>query len=251
MNELTVDRKIHWLARRIARAQRQFALFEAGDRVLVAFSGGKDSLALLHALPAWARGSGLALTIEAVHVEVQGAPSQREALTALAAAAGVPLAFTSFVPDASGPGPDGRATHPCFRCARLRREALLGYALEGRWQALALGHHLDDDAETVLMNQLFQGVSTGLRPRRDYAGGAVRLVRPLIMAEEREVADLARGLAPLSVACTCPDGRAAPPHSARQEMKVFLRALGPRGRAAKRHLQRIGRLSDHQSKEQP
>lgn len=251
MNDPTVHRKVHWLARRIARAQREFALFQADDRVLVAFSGGKDSLALLHALPAWAHGSGLRLSIEAVHVEVAGARSQREALAAMAAAAGVPLAFTSFVPDAAGPGPDGRATHPCFRCARLRREALLTYAVDGRWQAIALGHHLDDDAETVLLNQLFQGVSKGLRPRRDYAGGAVRLVRPLIMAEEREVADLARHLAPLLVACTCPDGRPAPPHSARQEMKVFLRALGPRGRAAKRHLQRIGRIPNNQSKELP
>jgi len=249
MNDPIIDRKIHWLARRIARAQRQFALFEAGDRVLVAFSGGKDSLALLHALPAWAHGSALALTIEAVHVEVVGGASHREALAAMAVGAGVPLAFTSFVPDPSGPGPDGRLTHPCFRCSRLRREALLRYALDGRWQALALGHHLDDDAETVLMNQVFQGVSKGLRPRRDYADGSVRVVRPLIMAEEREVAALARLLAPVAVACACPDGRSSPPHSARQQMKEFLRGLGPRGRAAKRHLQRIGQSPDGHSRE--
>lgn len=249
MNDQVINRKVHWLARRIARAQREFALFQAGERVLVAFSGGKDSLALLHALPAWASGSGFRLGIEAVHVEVAGGVSQRPALVAMASAAGVPLAFTSFAPDAAGPGPGGRVTHPCFRCARLRREALLRHAHDGGWQAIALGHHLDDDAETVLMNQIYQGSSKGLRPRRDYAGGALRLVRPLIMAEEREVADLARHLAPPAMGCACPDGRPAPPHSARQEMKAFLRGLGPRGRAAKRHLQRIGQSHDLQSKE--
>ncbi|MEZ4386840.1 MAG: tRNA 2-thiocytidine biosynthesis TtcA family protein [Candidatus Krumholzibacteriia bacterium] len=238
-----LDKKVHWLGKRVARAQREFGLFAAHDRVLVAFSGGKDSLALLHVLPAWARAVGLPLTIEAVHVEVLGAPPRRDVLAPLAEAAGVPLSFTAFAPDAAGPGPDGRVTHPCFRCGRLRREALLQFARAGGWQAVALGHHLDDDAETVLMNQLYHGVTKGLRPRRDYPGAGLRLVRPLIMAEERELADLGRHLTDVPFTCACPGGHGLPPDSARQQMKAFLRSLGPGSRAAKRHLQRLGQAA--------
>lgn len=237
----TADRA-RWLAKRIARAQKEFGLFEPADRVLVAFSGGKDSLALLWALPAWARTSGLGLEIGAVHVEVEGAQRRREVLQSQAVETNTSLDFTSFRPDPDGPGPQGRTTHPCFRCGRLRRQALVQYAADHGWTKVALGHHLDDDAETVLMNQLHQGVSKGLAPRRAYFEGRVTIVRPLIMAEERELADLARGLDTDVSTCACPDGRPMPPHSARQEMKAFLASLGPRrATVAKRHLQRLGR----------
>ena len=241
MSEERLAKRLHWLARRIARAQREFGLFSRGDRVLVALSGGKDSVALLFALPVWARGCGLELEIGALHVEVEGGVRRRDELGALAERAGVPLMFTSFAPDPDGPGPDGRTTHPCFRCGRLRREALLRLAAGGGWTKVALGHHLDDDAETVLMNLLHQGSVRGLAPRRDYFGGRVAVVRPLIMAAERELADTAALLdAPLAT-CTCPDGRPEPPHSQRRHMKELLASLGRDAREAKRHLQRAGR----------
>ncbi|MBD3222907.1 hypothetical protein GF314_16890 [bacterium] len=234
------EAKVHWLGKRIARAQREFGMFATGDRVLVALSGGKDSSALLHVLTTWARTSGLELVIGAVHVEVAGAPRRREVLRKLADGAGVELAFTAFTPDPAGPGPDGRTTHPCFRCGRLRREALLRFAADHGWTCVALGHHLDDDAETVLMNQLYRGEIRGLAPVRAYADGRLRVVRPLIMAEERELADLARGFATEPFACACPDGRPEPPDSARQAIKAFLRSLGREATLARRHLQRLG-----------
>jgi tRNA 2-thiocytidine biosynthesis protein TtcA len=243
MQRPVTHKKLHWLGKRIARAQREFDLLPAGARVLMAFSGGKDSLALLHALPAWMRGAGRDLELGAVHVEVAGAEPRRARLAALASAAGLDLAFTAFAPDPAGPGPDGRVTHPCYRCGKLRREALVRFAADHGWTHVALGHHLDDDAETVLMNQLHRGVTQGLAPRREYFGGRVTLVRPLIMAEERELADVATLLGAETVSCACPDGRTSPPHSARQEAKLFLRSLGARSTAAKRHLQRLGRAA--------
>lgn len=243
MNADTRQPRLHWLGRRIARAQREHRLFTAGDRVLVGFSGGKDSLALLHALPVWAAGSGLDLDIAAIHVAVAGAPSFREELAATCEALGLPLLWAEFTPDPAGPGPDGRITHPCFRCARHRREALLRYAADHEWSTIALGHHLDDDAETVLMNQFYLGQTRGLAPRREYLDGRVTLVRPLIMAEEKEIVDVTRSLGARPIACTCPDGREVPPDSSRQRIKEFLRSLGREATTAKRHLQRLGQSS--------
>ena len=176
-----------------------------------------------------------------MHVETVGDTDRRAAVQAMADAVGIPLGFTSFVPDTAGPGPDGRETHPCFRCGRLRREALLRYAAGNAWTKVALGHHLDDDAETVLMNLLHQGTVRGLAPLRPYFDGRIAIVRPLIMAEEKELAAVARLTgAPLST-CSCPDGRPEPPDSARQTMKAFLAGLGRGATEAKRHLQRAAR----------
>ncbi len=236
-----LDRKLHWLSKRLARAQREFELFSSDDRVLVALSGGKDSLALLRVLPVWARTVSLGLEIAAVHVEVAGGVNRRDQLTEMAEAAGVPLYFTAFEPDPAGPGPDGRQTHPCFRCGRLRREALLKFAADGGWTKVALGHHLDDDAETVLMNLLHQGQVKGLAPVRSYFDGRVAIVRPLIMAEEKELAVVARLIGAPLATCTCPDGRPEPPDSARQQMKSVLAGLGRQATEAKRHLQRASR----------
>lgn len=241
MNTPDLDRKLHWLSKRLSRAQREYSFFAQDDRVLVAFSGGKDSLALLHVLPVWARTVSLGLDIAAVHVEVIGGVNRRDQLSEMANDAGVPLHFTSFEPDPAGPGPDGRETHPCFRCGRLRREALLRFAADGGWTKVALGHHLDDDAETVLMNLLHQGQVKGLAPVRSYFDGKVTIVRPLIMAEEKELAAVARLTGAPLASCTCPDGRPEPPDSARQQMKAVLTGLGRQATEAKRHFQRAAR----------
>jgi len=236
-----LQRKLHWLSKRLSRAQREHSFFAQDDRVLVALSGGKDSLALLHVLPIWARNVALGLEIAAVHVEVVGGVNRREELGAMAAEVGIPLHFTSFEPDPTGPGPHGRETHPCFRCGRLRREALLKFAADGGWTKVALGHHLDDDAETVLMNLLHQGQVKGLAPVRSYFDDRVAIVRPLIMAGEKELAAVARLIGAPLATCTCPDGRPEPPDSARQQMKTVLAGMGRKATEAKRHLQRASR----------
>jgi len=241
MSTPDLQRKLHWLSKRLSRAQREHSFFSPNDRVLVALSGGKDSLALLHVLPVWARTVALGLEVAAVHVEVVGGVNRREELGAMAAEVGIPLHFTSFEPDPVGPGPDGRETHPCFRCGRLRREALLRFAADGGWTKVALGHHLDDDAETVLMNLLHQGQVKGLAPVRSYFDGRVTIVRPLIMAEEKELAAVAGMIGAPLATCTCPDGRPEPPDSARQQMKAVLTGMGRKATEAKRHLQRASR----------
>jgi tRNA 2-thiocytidine biosynthesis protein TtcA len=233
-------RRLHYLGRRLAQAQRQFRLIADGDRIVLGLSGGKDSTALLLALPAWRRTVPLSFDLVAVHVETEDPRSNQlclDHLTKITAIAGVPLATVTAGTD-SGPPPRGRVTHPCFRCAWHRREALFRWAVAHGYGKLALGHHLDDAAETALMNLLYKGRLEALAPSRSFFAGAVTLIRPLILAEAKELARVAACLDDPPLTCTCATAAGAPPDSARAQMRRFLRSFGKDAATAKRHLWR-------------
>lgn len=148
----------------------------AGDLVLVAFSGGPDSTALLWGLVRTAPGLGIAL--HAAHLDHGlDADSARRAAAArrLAARMGVPLTVERLEPAGAGStGPEAFARH--HRYAFLDRLAdRLGARL------VATAHHADDQAETVLLRMLFGSGLEGLGAMRRHGGRlSGRLVRPLL-----------------------------------------------------------------------
>lgn len=234
------ERRLHFLARRLAAAQKRWSLFADGDRVLLGLSGGMDSVMLLHLLVRWRRAAPLDFALAALHVEfpeAQGRAERRRRLQELCDGLDVPLAFAAAEPD-PGPPAGARPAHPCFRCARERRRLLFGHAAQHGCGKLALAHHLDDAAETVLMNLLFQGGLEGMPPRRDFFDGRVALVRPLLLAEKSEIARAASALGFPFVPCLC-DRAAQGIGSERDHVRAFLSSLGPNARAAKRHLLRV------------
>lgn len=238
MDDELLANRLHFLGRRLGQAQRQFALLADGDRVGVAVSGGKDSSALLLALAAWRRTVPCAFALTAVHVASAPGPDEPSvALRALTDLAQVELAVV-VADGEDGPAPRGRVTHPCFRCAWRRREALFRWAAAQGCNKVALGHHLDDAAETALMNLLHHGRLEALAPSRSFFGGAVTLIRPLILAQEKELARVAACLDHPPTACRCATADGVPPDSARAQVKAFLRSLGRDAAKAKRHLWR-------------
>jgi tRNA 2-thiocytidine biosynthesis protein TtcA len=234
------ERRLHFLLRRLAAAQRRWSLFADGDRVLLGLSGGMDSVTLLHLLARWRRVAPFDFALAALHVEfaeAQGSRERRGRLEDLCGGLDVPLAFAAAEPD-QGPPAGVRPAHPCFRCARERRRLLFGHAARHGYGKLALAHHLDDAAETVLMNLLFKGGLEGMPPRRDFFDGRVALVRPLLLAEKSEIARAAAALDFPFVPCLC-ERAARGIGSERDRAREFLRSLGRHSRAAKRHLLRV------------
>lgn len=155
-------------------------MLAAGDRVLVAVSGGPDSTGLLVALSALRRKLGIDLVAAHVNHRLRGEDSDRDEACAAAAAAALGVPFTrSALSLAPGGNLEARARR--LRYAALReRAALHGCA------KIATGHTLDDQAETVLM-RLVRGSGGrglgGIRPRR-----ADGVVRPLIDCRRAAVA---------------------------------------------------------------
>lgn len=184
------DRLAYWLLKDVNRAIRDFAMIADGDRVAVAVSGGKDSLSLLRLLDYRRRSAAERYTLAAVHVvgDARGPDieAHRPLLEWLEASGVEHLVVPLYLP-AEEPLPLG-----CQRCTWNRRRTLFEAAQRLGCNVVAFGHHADDLAQTTLLNLVSSGRVETMAPRRDYFGGALRLIRPLCYVAEADLRCFAR-----------------------------------------------------------
>lgn len=214
------EQAIRYLDRKVSKLVRQFSLIAEGDRILVGVSGGKDSLALLHVLARRRRWRREKYELVACHVRQDWPPAQpnlagqeqpqtagnTELANLLAQECeglGVPFVCVTAEPV---PAPEAlrETASRCLLCSRRRKKALFESALAYSCNTVALGHHKNDAAETVLLNLLWQGRLEGIPPRRDFFGGVVSIIRPLLLAEETELARICRLRGFPARSCSCP-----------------------------------------------
>lgn len=157
------------------------------ERVLVAFSGGADSTALLAGLASTA--SRLGVEVRAAHLDHGLDPdSSRRARAAERLAAEIGVALHVERPEAPLDGRSGTGREAAAR--RARYGFLARYAGEIGARFVATAHHADDQAETLLLRMAFgsglEGLA-GISPRRPLAGSDALLVRPLLTLRRREL----------------------------------------------------------------
>jgi tRNA 2-thiocytidine biosynthesis protein TtcA len=199
----------------VFEAVREFGLLREGDRIAVAVSGGKDSLALLRLLQLACRGQELV----AIHVlgDARGVVEVHTPLVEWLEAQEVPYRMVEPEMRAGEALPLG-----CQRCTWLRRKALFTAADLMGCNVVAYAHHADDAAQTTLMNLVYGGTARTLAPCAEYFGGRLRLIRPLLYVPESELARLARASGFPSPPPPCP--RAV--DSRRKRVADMLRLLG-------------------------
>jgi len=223
----TADRTVLKL---VVKAIHEFRLLEAGDRVLLAVSGGKDSTALSWALAAARRALGFSYELAALHISTDFcACCKKSRLAGLLEGWGVP--FDDLYVPVVGRLKPGRKMN-CYWCSTQRRTELLKYAVEKGFNKLALGHHLDDIVETLFMNMTAKGELSSMPVRLAYEKYPVTLIRPLALVEERQIVDFAREAGFASTACTCPFGA----KSKRRDVRSRLEAMTGGSSAVKRRI---------------
>lgn len=220
MAQFTQDEKImHKLEQRFSKGVVKYRLIDDGDKILVGLSGGKDSLALLELLAKRSRILKPRFTVVAVHISMLNIPYQSdlEYLKEYAGHWGVPFVHyeTSFDPNT-----DTRKS-PCFLCSWNRRKALFTVAKELGCNKIALGHHMDDILETLLMNITFQGAFSAMPPKLAMRKFDMTIIRPLCLVHEADLIEMARIRNFRKQVKNCPYES----HSNRSEMKEVLRAL--------------------------
>lgn len=188
------DKLAYYLLKKVNKAIREHNLIADGDRIAVAVSGGKDSLSLLRLLRARQRKARERYEIVAVHVVPAadapcGAGRDTSALEAWFQGEGIEYAFVPMEP-ASGQ-PEREDQSPCFHCAWRRRKAIFVEADRRGCNKVALGHHADDIARTTLLNLFYQGRLETMRPRVEFFGGQLTVIRPLAYVPEKELARFA------------------------------------------------------------
>lgn len=183
------ERLMRRITRHFSKGVVDYGLIADGDVILVGLSGGKDSLALLELLAMRARIHKPYFEVRAVHVRMTNIPYQSdvEYLRQFAESRGVSFRIydTSF--DAST---DTRKS-PCFLCSWNRRKALFTVAKEWGCNKIALGHHMDDILQTLLMNITFQGAFSAMPPRLVMRKFDMTIIRPLCLVHESDLIRLA------------------------------------------------------------
>jgi tRNA 2-thiocytidine biosynthesis protein TtcA len=222
-----MDRAERRIGQNVAQAIAEHRLIEDGDHLMVCVSGGKDSYALLDVLLDLQRRAPVAFELTAVNVD-QGWPGYRTDLIAEhLRGRGVPHRMIAaneiagIVERVLRPAETGAT--PCSLCSRLRRGVLYGLAGELGASKIALGHHVDDAAETLLLNLFFGGRLAAMPARYTSDDGRHTVVRPLIYVEERDLIAYADERRYPVVRCSCPT--CGLPEQQRQQMKRMLTQL--------------------------
>ena len=183
------DKLLRRISTRFNKGVVKYRLIDDDDKILVGLSGGKDSLALLELLAKRSRILKPKFSVVAVHVSMTNIPYQADLnyLKEYSESLGVPFVHyeTSF-----DPSTDTRKS-PCFLCSWNRRKALFTVAKEHGCNKIALGHHMDDILETLLMNLTFQGAFSTMPPKLVMKKFDMTIIRPMCMVHEADLQELA------------------------------------------------------------
>lgn len=213
------EKTLRRIEKRFSKGVVQYGLIEEGDKILIGLSGGKDSLALVELLGRRARIYKPRFSVVAVHVVMTNIPYQSDIdyLKSHCEAYGIPFVLyeTSF-----DPSTDTRKS-PCFLCSWNRRKALFTVAKEHGCNKIALGHHMDDILETLLMNLTYQGAFSTMPPRLVMKRFDMTIIRPMCLVHEADLTELAAFRNYRKQVKNCPYES----QSGRSDMKGILRQL--------------------------
>ena len=191
------------ITRLVGRAIGDFKLIENGDRVLVALSGGKDSWSLLYALMHLQAKAPIKFEVAAVTIHPGNTVFDCAHLSERLDSDGIdhriiPGDIVRVVNENLTEG-----TNPCSFCSRLRRGMLYTYAANEGWNKIALGHHLDDFVETLLLNLFFNSSIKGMSPHLIADDGRNTIIRPLVYVKEELTRQCAQSLGVPILGCSC------------------------------------------------
>ena len=185
------------------KSLKQFQLVEEGDRIMVALSGGKDSLLLATLMKALKRHPLVHFDVVFVTMDPGYPTALKARLVKQAETLGLDVHIepTTVFDVVNRQAPD----NPCFLCARVRRGILYRLAREHGCNKIALGHHYDDVIETTMLNLLFSGsVRTMLPKVASHEHPGMTLIRPLYFVREAAIIDIINQHGFDPIRCGCP-----------------------------------------------
>jgi tRNA 2-thiocytidine biosynthesis protein TtcA len=202
----------------IGKAIADYNLIEDKDKILVAVSGGKDSLSMLKLLAERRRWAPVDYGLVAIHIETDyrcAGCAHRSVLKKIFEDMGVEYRFEKIKIL------DKKRGVSCFWCSWNRRKALFLAAKDLDCNKIAMGHHRDDIIETLLLNLFYHGEFSAMNPSQELFEGELTIIRPLCYVEE----DLLRRFAAESgfprQLCRCPNSLT----SKRRMMKDIIRLV--------------------------
>lgn len=186
----------------VGKAINQFGMIEADEHIMVAVSGGKDSLALLEIISSRRKALPIHYHIHAAHVITEDVPYQIDVdwLADFCKKLDVELHLIHTRANLHTAG----KKKPCFACSRNRRKELFKLTHELGIKKLAFGHHLDDAVETLVMNMVQHANISSIPAKLDMFDGKIQVIRPLIFLTNEEMAHYSEIMGFQSLKQECP-----------------------------------------------
>ncbi len=224
---ITTYRKELWSP--FVLAVKKYALIQAGDKIAVCISGGKDSMLLAKLMQQLHRHSEVPFELVFLVMDPGYNAENRQKIEENAGLLGVPI--TVFESDVFAAAETAGGEAPCYLCARMRRGHLYAKAKELGCNKIALGHHKSDVIETTLMGMLYGAQMQGMLPRlksTNFEG--MELIRPLYCVLERDIVRWQEQNELQFIACACKftkalTGREEDTFSARRKVKALIAEL--------------------------
>lgn len=208
------------------QAVKSYKLIEAGDKIAVCISGGKDSMLLAKCVQELKRHSEI--PFEAEYIVMNPGYNRENAELIESNLQRLEIPAKVFSSDIFEVNDEIGGEHPCYLCARMRRGFLYARAKELGCNKIALGHHKSDVIETTLMGMLFGGQIQGMMPKiRSANFEGMELIRPLYCVLEDDILHWKEYNGLNFIACACkltehlPQGEQG--KSARQDVKNLIK----------------------------
>lgn len=212
--------------RRIGRAMHDYSMLADGDRLLIAVSGGVDSLVLTWILKFWQSKAPIRYSLQAMFIDNGFDP--KTSIDVEKQLININVSYrikkTDFWKRAQG-AEDGKSV--CYHCARLRRNLLFATAEQQGFNKIAFGHHKDDILETFFINLLYAGNISTMVPKQELFAGNINIIRPMAYLEKKDIIEIAEKAGITPVKNPCPQDSDSKRQEARKVV-ANLSGLGPK-----------------------
>ena len=208
------------MKRLMGRAVHTHRMIEDGDHLLVAVSGGKDSLALLWLLRERIKRIPISYRITAAHVDPGFGADSAGQMASFFSTHGFDYEIIRSDIGPRAHGPDNRE-NPCFLCSHMRRKLLFQLAGETGCNRIALGHHKDDIIETFFLNVFYGASISTMLPVQELFRGKLTIIRPFYLIDEDLIRRYVKSMGWERVALGCPTAGS----SKREEIRSMLKGL--------------------------
>ena len=209
------------ISKKIGKSIFDYKMIEENDKILIAVSGGKDSMTMLYDLINRKKSFPIKYEIEAIHIKSDFCKCC-EKLNLIEKFEEWNIKYTILdVNILKRLKPDKKMN--CYWCSMQRRMELMKYAKENNFNKIALGHHLDDIIETLFLNMFYKGEMSTMLPLLKYDNYDVTIIRPLALVKESQIIEFAKQKNISNLVCTCVYGKNSKRKTIKKAIQEFVK----------------------------